>query len=59
MEEGLKGILMGAVLVAFIMAMALAKDAVNAGSAVLEKTEERMINERSVILLWQSEEEGG
>lgn len=50
MEEGLQGLLMGASLVMFLIAMQLATQAVSSSLALEETTEKRMIEQRTVTV---------
>ena len=48
MEEGLQGLLMGASLVMFLIAMQLATQAVSSSLALEETAEKRMLEQRTV-----------
>ena len=50
MEEGLQGLLMGASLVMFLIAMQLAAQAVSSSLALEETAEKRMLEQRTVIV---------
>lgn len=50
MEEGLQGLLMGASLVMFLMAMQLATQAVSSSLALEETAEKRMMEQRTVTV---------
>lgn len=50
MEEGLQGLLMGASLVMFLIAMQLATQAVSSSLALEETAEKRMIEQRTVTV---------
>ena len=50
MEEGLQGLLMGASLVMFLMAMQLATQAVSSSLALEETAEKRMLEQRTVTV---------
>lgn len=50
MEEGLQGLLMGASLVMFFIAMQLAAQAVSSSLALEETAEKRMLEQRTVTV---------
>jgi len=50
MEEGLQGLLMGASLVMFLIAMQLATQAVSSSLALEETAEKRMLEQRTVTV---------
>lgn len=50
MEEGLQGLLMGASLVMFLIAMQLAAQAVSSSLALEETAEKRMLEQRTVTV---------
>lgn len=50
MEEGLQGLLMGASLVMFLMAMQLATQAVSSSLALEKTAEKRMLEQRTVTV---------
>jgi hypothetical protein len=50
MEEGLQGLLMGASLVMFLIAMRLAAQAVSSSLALEETAEKRMLEQRTVTV---------
>lgn len=50
MEEGLQGLLMGASLVMFLMAMQLAMQAVSSSLALEQTAEKRMMEQRTVTV---------
>ena len=58
MEEGLKGLLMGAALAAFILAAELAQSAAAAGNDIAKQVEIRNRNQRPVVT-WQANEKVG
>ena len=57
MEEGLQGLLMGAVLVMFLIAMELALQAVDSSEALEQTVEERMMEQRTITVQRISEKE--
>ncbi len=57
MEEGLQGLLMGAVLVMFLIAMELALQAVSSSEAMEQTVEERMMEQRTITVQKISEKE--
>ena len=57
MEEGLQGLLMGAVLVMFLIAMELALQAVSSSEAMEQTVEERMMEQRTIAVQKISEKE--
>ena len=57
MEEGLQGLLMGAVLVMFLIAMELALQAVSSSEAMEQTVEERMMEQRTIMVQKISEKE--
>ena len=57
MEEGLQGVLMGAVLVMFLIAMELALQAVDSSEALEQTVEERMMEQRTITVQRISEKE--
>lgn len=57
MEEGLQGVLMGAVLVMFLIAMELALQAVSSSEAMEQTVEERMMEQRTITVQKISEKE--
>ena len=59
MEEGLKGLLMGAALAAFILAAEFAQSAAAAGNDVTKQVEIRNPNQRPVVTWQANEKEGG
>ena len=59
MEEGLKGLLMGAALTAFILAAEFAQSAAAAGNDVTKQVEIRNRNQRAVVTWQANEKEGG
>lgn len=50
MEEGLQGLLMGASIVMFLIAMQLATQAVSSSLALEETAEKRMLEQRTVTV---------
>ena len=50
MEEGLQGLLMGAVLVMFLIAMESALQAVDSSEALEQTVEERMMEQRTITV---------
>lgn len=50
MEEGLQGLLMGASLVMFLIAMQLAAQAISSSLALEETAEKRMLEQRTVTV---------
>ena len=57
MEEGLQGLLMGAVLVMFLIAMESALQAVDSSEALEQTVEERMMEQRTITVQRISEKE--
>ena len=57
MEEGLQGLLMGAVLVMFQIAMESALQAVDSSEALEQTVEERMMEQRTITVQRISEKE--
>ena len=57
MEEGLQGLLMGAVLVMFLIAMEAALQAVDSSEALEQTVEERMMEQRTITVQRISEKE--
>lgn len=57
MEEGLQGVLMGAVLVMFLIAMELALQVVDSSEALEQTVEERMMEQRTITVQRISEKE--
>ena len=57
MEEGLQGLLMGAVLVLFLIAMESALQAVDSSEALEQTVEERMMEQRTITVQRISEKE--
>ena len=57
MEEGLQGLLMGAVLVMFLIAMVSALQAVDSSEALEQTVEERMMEQRTITVQRISEKE--
>lgn len=57
MEEGLQGLLMGAVLVMFLIAMGSALQAVDSSEALEQTVEERMMEQRTITVQRISEKE--
>ena len=57
MEEGLQGLLMGAVLVMFLIAMELALQVVDSSEALEQTVEERMMEQRTITVQRISEKE--
>ena len=57
MEEGLQGLLMGAVLVMFLIAMEPALQAVDSSEALEQTVEERMMEQRTITVQRISEKE--
>lgn len=57
MEEGLQGVLMGAVLVMFLIAMELALQTVSSSEAMEQTVEERMMEQRTITVQKISEKE--
>ena len=57
MEEGLQGLLMGAAIICFLIAMGMAKEAVNGSFAVGQLAKERMMEQKNISVLEISEKE--
>ena len=57
MEEGLQGLLMGAVLVMFLIAMESALQVVDSSEALEQTVEERMMDQRTITVQRISEKE--
>lgn len=57
MEEGLQGLLMGAVLVMFLIEMESALQAVDSSEALEQTVEERMMEQRTITVQRISEKE--
>lgn len=57
MEEGLQGLLMGAVLVMFLIAMGSALQVVDSSEALEQTVEERMMEQRTITVQRISEKE--
>ena len=57
MEEGLQGLLMGAVLVMFLITMESALQAVDSSEALGQTVEERMMEQRTITVQRISEKE--
>ena len=57
MEEGLQGVLMGAVLVMFLITMESALQAVDSSEALEQTVEERMMEQRTITVQRISEKE--
>lgn len=57
MEEGLQGLLMGAVLVMFLITMESALQAVDSSEALEQMVEERMMEQRTITVQRISEKE--
>ena len=57
MEEGLQGVLMGAVLVMFLIAMEAALQVVDSSEALEQTVEERMMEQRTITVQRISEKE--
>ena len=57
MEEGLQGLLMGAVLVMFLIGMESALQAVDSSEALEQTVEERMMEQRTITVQRISEKE--
>ena len=57
MEEGLQGLLMGAVLVMFLIAMESALQVVDSSEALEQTVEERMMEQRTITVQRISEKE--
>ena len=57
MEEGLQGLLMGAVLVMFLITMESALQAVDSSEALEQAVEERMMEQRTITVQRISEKE--
>ena len=57
MEEGLQGLLMGAVLVMILIAMESALQAVDSSEALEQTVEERMMEQRTITVQRISEKE--
>ena len=57
MEEGLQGLLMGAVLVMFLITMESALQAVDSSEALEQTVEERMMEQRTITVQRISEKE--
>ena len=57
MEEGLQGLLMGAVLVMFLIAMESALQVVDSSEALEQAVEERMMEQRTITVQRISEKE--
>ena len=57
MEEGLQGLLMGAVLVMFLIAMEPALQVVDSSEALEQTVEERMMEQRTITVQRISEKE--
>lgn len=57
MEEGLQGLLMGAVLVMFLIVMESALQAVDSSEALEQTVEERMMEQRTITVQRISEKE--
>ena len=57
MEEGLQGLLMGAVLEMFLIAMESALQAVDSSEALEQTVEERMMEQRTITVQRISEKE--
>ena len=57
MEEGLQGLLMGAVLVMFLIAKESALQAVDSSEALEQTVEERMMEQRTITVQRISEKE--
>ena len=57
MEEGLQGLLMGAVLVMFLITMESAVQAVDSSEALEQTVEERMMEQRTITVQRISEKE--
>ena len=57
MEEGLQGLLMGAALVMFLMAVQLATQAVSSSHALEQTAEKRMMEQRNITVEKVSQKE--
>lgn len=57
MEQGLQGVLMGAVLVMFLITMESALQAVDSSEALEQTVEERMMEQRTITVQRISEKE--